>query len=45
MSKIREGKTIKVLQETRTRLIDAKKALGHSTYDDLFNWLLEQVGQ
>ena len=42
---IRYGVVIKVLKETRNRLIDAKEALGHSTYDSLFNWLLEQVGQ
>ena len=42
---IRYGVVIKVLQETRSRLKDAKKALGKRTYDDLFNWLLEQAGQ
>lgn len=41
---IREGKPIKVLPETHQRLKDAKKSLGHSTFDGLFNWLLEKVG-
>ena len=42
---IRDGKQIKVLLGTHKRLTDAKMALGHNTFDGLFNWLLEKVGQ
>ena len=42
---IREGKQIKILLKTHKRCTDAKTSLGMKTFDDLFNWLLEQVGQ
>ena len=41
---IRDGKPIKVLSETHKRLTDAKKAQGFSSFNDLFNWLLERAG-